>query len=643
MIILRRIMVIPFVAVVLALILLSSLLVVMNYQLMRPSFYGDTLNKVDFYNLLMGPTLDQYLEDLYQVPYQDLPIGFSKPLQETLNLSSDQLAASIRRAVPPAWLQSSTDKLLLALEAYLSGSNSVIEVDLDTDTQIKLIVSESKYLLSTTNAYNLAYQKFLDPSLSIISKQPLPLNVRISTPRIIQASRAVMPPEWIQGQLESALDEVTPYLVGDVDEFTVHIGFTDRIEIASEELKLMLLEANMGDILFEGVIQPAIKNLISEKIILPYGFVLKDEEIVEIMRTVAPPIWVEEQTSIAIDEVTKYIVGETDEISILIDITSNKLAAQNKLQESVNEYVTKQLNLPMCNFEQQDSLSKAKSYLDFPLCIPEDSGIYLQTQSKISDAIKSVVFDSIPDVIDMDQDILRSQLMDLGGPDNRELLDKIRKLISEGFTYTHTDLEADITSSTWIKLEDFNETRQFIKNGWIGDQKTLDTTLWGEENIGFISNLRSGIDTVKRYGWTAYLIIILMLVPIAFLGGRNARQRLLWGIGALLMSSIIALILFGPIYSQYIDKLSLNLSVGTIDDSYFSQANNLLMDLGATYWRQILSDIQRNLLIGPLIMFVVSLLAILLVIFWDKVKPIIEGLDAPKLQTGYISDNNLGK
>ena len=134
-----------------------------------------------------------------------------------------------------------------------------------------------------------------------------------------------------------------------------------------------------------------------------------------------------------------------------------------------------------------------------------------------------------------------------------------------------------------------------------------------------------------------------MLVPIAFLGGRNARQRLLWGIGALLMSSIIALILFGPIYSQYIDKLSLNLSVGTIDDSYFSQANNLLMDLGATYWRQILSDIQRNLLIGPLIMFVVSLLAILLVIFWDKVKPIIEGLDAPKLQTGYISDNNLGK
>jgi len=636
-------MVIPFVVVVLTSILLSSLLIVINFQLMRPSFYGDTLNKVHFYNLLMGPTLDQYLEDLYQIPYQDLPIEFSKPLQETLNLSSDQLAASIRRAVPAAWLQSSTDKLLTGLEAYLSESNSVIEVDLDTGTQIKLIVSESKYLLSTTNAYNLAYQKFLDPSLSIISKQPLPLNVRIPTSRIIQASRAVMPPEWIQGQLESALDEVTPYLVGDADEFTVHIGFKDRTAIASEELKLMLLEANMGDILYEGVIQPAIKDLISKKIILPYDFVLTDEEIVEIMRTVAPTIWVEEQTSIAIDEVTKYILGETDEISILIDITSNKLAAQNKIQESVNEYVTKQLNLPMCDSEQQDSLSKAKSYLDFPLCIPEDSEIYLQTQSKISDAIKYVAFDSIPDVIDMDQDILRSQLMDLGGPDSRELLDKIRKLISEGFTYTHADLEADIASSPWIKLEDFNETRQFIKNGWIGDQKTLDATLWGEENTDFISNLRSGINNVKRYGWIAYLIIILMLVPIAFLGGRNTRQRLLWGIGALVISSIIALILFGPIYSQYIDKLSLNLSVGTIDDSYFSQADSLLMDLGVTYWRQILSDIQRNLLIGPLIMFVVSLLAILLVIFWDKVKPIVEGRDAPKLQTGYISDNSLGK
>ena len=632
MIILRRIMVIPFVTFVLILILLSSVLVVINYQLMRPSFYGDALNKVGFYNQLMGPVLDQVIEDLYRVPYQELPLEFPRPLEDTLNLPPKELAASIRRAVPPAWLQSSTDKLLITLEAYLSDSNSAIELDLETDTEIKLIVKEAKHLLSVSDAYNIAYQRFLDPALIAISKQPLPLDMEISGARLIQGSRVVIPPEWVQTQLESALDEVTPYLIGDVDEFTVHIDFTDRVTSASEELKLMLLEANTGEILYEGIIHPTIKDLIPERITFPYGLELNDEDIVEIMRTVAPPLWIEEQTSIAIDEVTKYIVGETDEMNLMIDISSNKLAAQSKIQDSVNEYVINQLNLPICSKDQQDSLSKANSYLDFPPCIPEDSEIYLQTQLKLSDAIKSLVFDAIPDTIDMDQKILRSQLMDLGGIDSTESLDNIRSLIAGGFTYTHTDLEEDIESSSLISLDAFYDARKFIKNGWTGDQKTLDSKLWGEANTGSVSNVRSAINNLKKYGWVAYILILFTLVPIGILGGRNLRQRLLWGLGTLVICSLLVVLLFGPIYSQYIYKLSLNLDTVAIDSNYFSSTDSLMIELGITYWRQVLSDVQRNLLIGPLIMLAIGSIAIVLVVFWDKVRPIVEGLNTSQFK-----------
>ena len=86
MIILRRLMLLPFVAFVLLLIFLSSVLVVINYQLMRPSFYGDALNKVGFYDQLMGPVLDQAIEDLYTVPYKELPLGFSGPIEDTIDL-----------------------------------------------------------------------------------------------------------------------------------------------------------------------------------------------------------------------------------------------------------------------------------------------------------------------------------------------------------------------------------------------------------------------------------------------------------------------------------------------------------------------------------------------------------------------------
>ena len=609
---------------------------------MRPSFYGDALNKIGFYDNLMGSVLDQAIKDLYMVPHQELPLGFSGPIENTLDLPPEELASSIRRAIPPSWLQSSTDQLLIALEAYLSENNSAIELDFETDEEIELIVNEIKHLLSVSDAYNIAYQRFLDPALIAISKQPLPLNIDISSSRLIQASRVVIPPYWVQKQLEYALDEVTPYITGDVDECTVHIDFSDRVSSASEELELMLLEANTGEILYDGIIQPAIKGLIAEQITLPYGLELNEEDILEIMQPVAPPYWIQEQTSIAIDEFTKYIVGETDEMNLMIDISSNKLAAQNKIQESVNEYVANKLNLPICSNDQQNSLAEASSYLDFPLCIPKDSEIYLQTQSKVSEAINSLVFDAIPDTIDMDQEILRSQLFDLGGADSTNSLDNIRNLINQGFTYTSFDLEEDIQSSSLISLDDFYDTRNFIRDGWTGDQKTLDSKLWGEANTAFISSLRSGINNVKRYGWIGYILILITLIPIGLLGGNNLRQRLLWGTGTFLICSLILVILFGPIYSQYMANISLNLNAQPIDSNYFSGTDNLIADLGLTYWHQILSDVQRNLLIGPAIMFILGLIAIILIVFWDKVRPIVEGVNSTRLKEINESDIGLG-
>ena len=136
-------------------------------------------------------------------------------------------------------------------------------------------------------------------------------------------------------------------------------------------------------------------------------------------------------------------------------------------------------------------------------------------------------------------------------------------------------------------------------------------------------------------------MIIITLIPIGLLGGNSLRQRLLWGTGALLICSLIVVILFGPIYSQYIANLSLNLNAGAIDSNYFSGTDNLMSELGLTYWHQILSDVQRNLLIGPMIMFIVGLISIILIVFWDKVQPIVEGVNPTRLKEANETDNDL--
>ena len=98
-------------------------------------------------------------------------------------------------------------------------------------------------------------------------------------------------------------------------------------------------------------------------------------------------------------------------------------------------------------------------------------------------------------------------------------------------------------------------------------------------------------------------------------------------------------LIFGPIYSQYIGNLSLNLTAESIGSDYFSSTDSLMAELGITYWRQILSDIQRNLLIGPLIMFAVGSIAIVVIVFWNKVRPIVEGLNNSQFAGVNQSDN----
>ena len=89
-------------------------------------------------------------------------------------------------------------------------------------------------------------------------------------------------------------------------------------------------------------------------------------------------------------------------------------------------------------------------------------------------------------------------------------------------------------------------------------------------------------------------------------------------------------------------NISLNLNAQPIDSNYFSGTDNLIADLGLTYWHQILSDVQRNLLIGPAIMFILGLIAIILIVFWDKVRPIVEGVNSTRLKEINESDIGLG-
>ena len=83
------------------------------------------------------------------------------------------------------------------------------------------MVEEIKSLLRKADAYDLMFDELITPAIEKAVAQELPFSVNLTSERLGQSARRIAPPEWVQAQVETALDEITPYLIGDRDTFEI--------------------------------------------------------------------------------------------------------------------------------------------------------------------------------------------------------------------------------------------------------------------------------------------------------------------------------------------------------------------------------------------------------------------------------------
>ena len=142
------------------------------------------------------------------------------------------------------------------------------------------------------------------------------LSSGLSTEQIVSSVNRALPPDWVQGLVERNFDEVGQYLTGERDEFTITVRADEQATTAVEELKSLMRQADAFNLLFDQEVVPRIEDSIQGK--LPFGIEITNERLVEAVRRVAPPEWVQEQVEMVLDEITPYMVGERD--TFLIDI-----------------------------------------------------------------------------------------------------------------------------------------------------------------------------------------------------------------------------------------------------------------------------------------------------------------------------------
>ena len=371
MIWLRRILTIPLVLALLLLLLVALVVLQVSGTFLDPDYYPKLLRESDAYEFLLVDVMTSALEEARELDEEDLPEEFEENPLVTLGLSTEEIVSSINRAMPPEYVQDIVEQVFEEMGKYVTGERDEFTVTIQAGEQGETLVQEVKALLRKADAYSLLYEGLVTPAVEDAVVEGLPFGLEVSSERLVESARRVAPPDWVQTNVEAALDELTPYIVGDRDTFEVKVELSDRAELALEEVKALLRESDAYDLVYDEVIAPQVEESLGEIVELPYGITVTNDEVLSALRQAAPPDWVQEQAERVIDEASPYLTGRSETLDISVLLADNKRAARDIIVKTVIAKFTRAVEeLPRCTGGQTLSQVIPRDALRLPECMP---------------------------------------------------------------------------------------------------------------------------------------------------------------------------------------------------------------------------------------------------------------------------------
>ncbi|TET76009.1 MAG: hypothetical protein E3J42_02360 [Dehalococcoidia bacterium] len=182
--------------------------------------------------------------------------------------------------------------------------------------------------------YNFVYDELLPVALDEVEEEmekddstDFAIDISAIEDELVSAARKILPPEWLQDQVESATNSVIPYFLGDTDEFTYTIALRDRIDTAVEVINEDILQGDAFTSIYDDGMSYLADELFDNLDELPYTLDLNKEDIESSLRTVVAEDWIASQVEAAIDSVKPYMTGDSDEFTITVHLKDRVDAA----------------------------------------------------------------------------------------------------------------------------------------------------------------------------------------------------------------------------------------------------------------------------------------------------------------------------
>ena len=552
MIWLGRLISVPVGLVFLVLLLLTLVLLRVSNTFLDPGYYSEELDKANIYEFALNNALASAIDEYRQRP---APEGLDENPLTTSGLSTEDIVSSVNRALPPEWVQELVDQSFDQVGRYLTGERDEFQVTVRAGDRAEQLVEEVKGLMRKADAYNLLFEQVVDPRVRDAVDFELPLGVDLPPDRLVEAVRTIVPPTWVQGQVEGVLDEVSPYFLGRSDTFEIRVHLGDRVETALEEVKALLREADAYDLLYDQVIEPQVVKNLGQSVELPFGAAITNQEVLSALRQVAPPEWVQQQVEMVIDQAGPYLTGKEDTFAIEVSLADNKREAATVIADLADKKLTEVLeSVPRCRTTAEAASALLSGTI--PTCVPPNvslSRLRSRLGIDISGPVQSLVLAPIPDSIAFTDIQLRAALVRAGAGDNLDQVDQVRDILRDGWTYTQVDLREELAERGDDNVETLDDVRAFLADGWTYTDADFREDITERAGASVLDNLDRARDALKlsrTYRWVVYVPMIVLLVVIGFLGSSGWSGRVAWASSLLAISAGLIYVAFGPVYQS---------------------------------------------------------------------------------------------
>ena len=438
------------------------------------------------HDLLFDDVISPVLEQPVAGLSDDLPLG--------ITLASEDIIEAIREVMPPEWVLARTEHVVDQIVPYLTGGSQHFAIQIPVADRVEALAPASKQLLVRSNVYNVfTSQDFADEIDERLEEfGELPFGVRLTSGQIVSAVQDLLPPEWLQTQVEHVLDEVVPYLAGKQEGFEAVVPLNDRLEAVVPVIKRLLRDADAYELMFDQVIVTLVEDSVGQLEELPFGAAITADEIVLAMREVLPPEFVQEQAESMIDEVVPFATGEAERFAVVVPLADRKEAALQAIEKlAIRKLDDMAASLRPCTLPEALALAQEGLTGQVPLCRPTGFGLE-EIKRELGIVDPNISTERIEAERGINLSLLTEEITPQAIQENFgiDVAGQVRRFIGDAlpdqFTYTDVDLRDTLSQED---VETLDRVLDWTRNGFIYTAADLREDLAGQG--GDTSNLDS--------------------------------------------------------------------------------------------------------------------------------------------------------